>query len=201
MNIVTIVFASLIILIYLCNKLGVKNLELKIGNINIPLFEWIKLEFFPNNQNQFLIKAEEKIGFVISSNGQIYKIHLVMTVKPPVDTSLNNVSLFISGIGWFVLRRFFQEGNGGRIPHKENKLLDAEKVKEIGVEFEKQEGWEPLDPKQKVYEALLSVSFLDEEVSRKFLFKIRKQNIDAINIIKNQKRKNADIIEVPIIRN
>lgn len=190
----TITYLVLILAIILIFVLVLKKLKIA----NLTFLDWIKVEFWPSNQDRFLLSTMDKIGFVVSQNNLIYKLHTKTTYKGTVDTSINNAMLFISGIGWFVFRLFFEEITGGRRPASLDRILRKDNVYEINFEFEPKEGWNNLSLKKKEYKALLIIRLLDETIQHKFIFQIREQNLRAIG---QKRNKQAEVIEVPIVRN
>ncbi len=190
-NLILIGIAFLILLLALINP-RIKNLK---------FLNWVEIELLPIPQNKYAVRTKKKIGIVISQDSNIYKIHIPFTIKCDERTSLNNVQLFISGLGWFVYRHAIDTKNDMRIPIKEDDdLLEKNIIHTRHYEFEPKEGWNPLEIKLKEYKSLLKVNFVDKTIKHKFTFQVRKQNLQAIDNIKNSKII-PYVIEVPIIKN
>lgn len=193
MNILIWLIILLVILIFV---IILKFLRVK----NLKIYDWVQVEFWPIHKTKDVyIKTMDKIGFVVSQDGKVYKIHLKTSLKSSEEISLNNVQLFISGIGWFVFRQFFKETDtGNRVPYNQSRVFNKNKVNEINIEFEPQEGWNPLSLSMREYKSLLKVVFLNKIVKQRFKFKVRNQNLE---VMKKSKENLPIVIEVPIIKN
>lgn len=157
-----VVLILILLFVFFLRKQKVKNLK---------FFDWIHAEYWPEKQEFYYIRFLDRLGFVVSKDKKIYKLHLKTTFRASQETSINNTQLFISGLGWF--------------------------VKRINFEFEPREGWVPLSFNIGQYKSLIKVKLLDRTIKHKFVFQVREQNIVAI---KNPPYKTS-VVEVPIIQN
>ena len=179
--------------VWILTKLRVKNLK---------LFDWFQVEFWPYPQKKYYVRSLDKFGFVISKDDQIYKLHLKTTFKGKEETSLNNAQLFIAGIGWFVIRLFFSEQNGSRMPINPGRIYAKDIVCAVNFEFEPKDGWVPLRLRVGEYKCLLRVCLVDSEVKHKFVFQVRQRDIQNLKNMSAQRNGTTPtVIEVPIIRN
>lgn len=169
---------------------------LKVGNLKVK--DWLQVEFLKESQKEYYLSTMDKVGIVVSKNSEIYKLQLKTTYRGNTVNSLNNARLYISGIGWFVLRLFFSDDEGIRKPSKQNRVLEPSAIHEINIEFEPKDGWDPLNIKEKEYKSLLIVKTVDTQIKHKFIFQVRKQNVEAI---KENVESTPDVYEVPIIKN
>src|SRR5688572_22458568 len=95
---------------------------------NLTVFDWLSVKFYPDTKNSFALSTKDKIGFVLSPDGRVAKIHLAVTYKGSENTSFNNARLFIAGIGWFVFKQFFRESKAMRQPVKLPLVLKQGKI-------------------------------------------------------------------------
>lgn len=184
------ILVLVIVVVPLVNKYArIKNLTIK---------DWVSVEYFPFIESAAKVSSKTKFGIVVSRDGKIYKTQLELLIKSDKPSAFCNANLYISGIGWFVYRQQFRNISHGRIPLKNDVALRADESHEVNIEFEPKEGWIPVRLQQKKYKCLLIIRLIDTTIKHKFTFQIRSQNIQAM---KNFNTGQAQIIEVPIIKN
>ena len=179
----------LIAIIIICIIARVKNLK---------LFDFVSLEFFPETNSVIKVSSKAKFGIVVSSDGKVYKTQLETLIKLNSNSAFCNANLFISGIGWFVYRQQFQALGNSRVPKTDQILLDCTKINELNIEFERKEGWKPIELEKKEYKCLLKIKLLDQTIKHKFTFQVREQNMTAIQ---STNPGQPTVLEVPIIKN
>lgn len=184
-----IILAFLIIVIWICKYAKIKNLKLP---------DYISVEFFPEFKSAIKVSSKAKFGIVISGDGKVYKTHLEILIKPDSISAFCNANLFISGIGWFVYKQQYQNYESHRAPARDSILFNCGEINEINIEFERKEGWKPIELDQKEYKCLLKIKLVDQIIKHKFIFQVREQNITAIQDSVNG---HATVLEVPIIKN
>lgn len=185
------------IFVYVLHRLRVSNLRIK---------DFFEITLAPATTQDYFISTTDKFDFVISTDGNLYKTQLFLTYKGSQETSINNATLLIDQLGWFVLRQPFIEEGGIRKPVEHARIFEKDKVYRLGFEFEPKEGWNALEPQIREYKGLLKVRFLEKTVKHKFKFQIRAQDKKAIattgkKVAKSVNGKIAEIVRVPIIDN
>ncbi len=185
----------IIITALIARSLGVKIIDLEKG----------KVEFRkPVKEKDIIFKPCFSLDPVISSDGEIYKVHVIISIFSIKNISPSNWTLKIHGLKSFNFKQYFyQDDSGKRIPLGKIPKLPI-KINEnfvIGLEFEPEEKYESIIFEEKVYKTLISCSVVDKISKIKFKFRVRERNLKAIEIVKKQaiEDKQVKFVSFPII--
>lgn len=188
---IVIILVVLLVFLYCLTLLKVKHLR---------FYDWIEAEFFPTRNVSFLASPMNALGFVVSSDGKIYKIHLQVILKTSENTTFNNSTILISGVGRFVFRQFFQESHDAvyRFPSREDRTIRRGQIVRYNLELEPRDSWSPISLKAGNYKCLLRIDLLGKSVRKRFVVRVRPQNILRIEAL-SRSTGQVTIVDVPIV--
>lgn len=139
----------------------------------IPVLGSLYAKFKPKPR-PFKISFGDKIGFVFSGKGDIYRIHLGIVIETSDKSVLDNVGAELDKKHKFIFGKFyrFDEFLGGRIP---------EYPKDLPLEMESpldKEGLElhtlhckPFNLRFKEHQLVVNLTFSDKKISKKLDFR------------------------------
>lgn len=185
----------MIVVMVVARQYDVKIINIKNG----------QLEFWqPKKTDAFSFYPCFTLDPVISEDGKIYKIHLMMNIISEKELSPTNWMLEIYGIGRFNFKQYFiQNQNGSRIPlGKMSKLpLNLNETFIIGLEFEPEGEYIDFSFSEKKYKANLICKIANRNSKHLFYFFVRSRNLTALKLssIEAKRKKIAVVTSFPIL--
>lgn len=144
-------------------------------------------KFFPRRYQEQDLQVSPlfKIDPVISKDGKIYKVHLVVSVMQKKEISVSNWSLNIRGLRRMTIKKYFliHGPTKLRAPIELPASLPIETDKEfvLGLEFEPEDGYvNPIEFREGIYPAVLRYTYLGKAQKLKFRFLVRAQDLKSI---------------------
>jgi len=160
------------------------------------------IEFFSNEKGDFAFRPCYTIDPVISMDGKIYKIHLMVSGISQKKLNITNWHLKINGIGDFSFKQYYLDELGNRKPLGKTKLIvNKDTVFYAGIEFEPEEAYSPIQFSEGLQKCTLTCENLEGKTKFKFQFRVRALNLIAIKLVaKSAKASNKpQVISFPII--
>ena len=164
-----------------------------------------QLEFWqPKKEKTFSFLPSFTLDPVISEDGKVYKIHIIVNIITEKALSPSNWLLEINGLGRFSFKQYFiQDKNGNRLPlGKVSKLpLNPNETFVIGLEFEPEGAYTEHIFVEKNYKTNLTCKTASGEIRHHFSFSIRRRNIVSLRLsaIEAKRRKMAVVTSFPIL--
>lgn len=193
-----IIFILIVVLVFILRKSDVRE---------IVFGDRFKLKFWKPCKAkipEIIFNPCYNFDFIISKDGEIYKNHLVVTAYTNQPMIFNNWNLEISKMGKFIFKQYFRINELGNRKGIGKHLDSIPKNKQLytALEFEPEKNWEPTILKERVYKAKLILTTTKNKYTKRFYFRVRKQNIQAIENIKKEisKYEHPQIVSVPIIK-
>lgn len=169
--------------------------------LNVKLVDIIsgKIEFWqPVQKSTFLYSPNFSLDPVISSDGKIVKIHIMVSILSEKELSPNNWILNIRRIGRFSFQQYFvQDENGNRIPlGKIAKLpLKSSESFTVGLEFEPEKDHQSLKFYKGKYQSTLVVDTVEGKCKKSFSFRVNNTSLLVLKLTKLE----AERKKIPIV--
>ena len=173
--------------------------------LNVKEFGWEKFNLkFWEPKNFFRISPCFSLDPVISMDGKVYKIQIIVSVLTNTNNSPVNWFLDINVLNKFVFKQYFyQDKYGYRHPLRKLEKLPLRKNENfvIGLEFDPKGEYKEILFQQKNYKATLICKTTEGKVKKRLKFSVRKRNLAALRSIKKdaKEKEQANIISFPII--